>query len=139
MKKVIRLTESDLIRIVKRVISEETGQTLGGCITNYKTQNENWDAFKYVEKDEDDKFFLRKAYKKGFDKFEENRIAIQRVQFITKDGVKTILSSYSLPNQQGLNITADFQDIIPYDKVKGNCPMIKQKLDDGFRKFIKNV
>jgi hypothetical protein len=139
MKKIIRLSESDLIRIVKRVISEETNQTLGECITNYKTANENWDKFEYVD-DDDDKLFLRRAYKKGSNRGEEDRIAIQRIQFIVSNGKKSILSSYSLPDQQGLNTTASFQDIIPYDDdVKDNCPMIKQKLDYGFRNFIKNV
>lgn len=130
MKKVIRLTESDLIRIVKRVISEETGQTLGGCITNYKTQNENWDKFKYNEEDEDDKFFLRRAYKKGSNGGEVNRIAIQKVWF----DEKYILSVYSLPNQQALQLKSSK---ITYDEVKGNnCSLIQQKLDDGFRNFI---
>lgn len=135
MKKIVRLTESDLTNIVKRVINELTEPTLGGCITNYKTANENWDAFRYINKT-DDKFFLRRAYKEGSDGGEVNRIAIQKIRFIIHNEKKSILSSYSLPDQQGPNITAGFHDIIPYDEVKGNCSLIKQTLDNMFKKFI---
>lgn len=56
MKRIVRLTESDLARIVKRVIreQEETKSDLVGKTVNlYKTKNEKQEDFAYKVKIED--------------------------------------------------------------------------------------
>jgi len=73
MKKTIRLTESDLQRIVRRVINEQTGQNLNGCekgfgknFMSYMTNEKNRESFKIENAPDGNSSWLKLTDPTGF-------------------------------------------------------------------------
>jgi len=119
MKRIIRLTESDLIRIVRRVIKEENNQTynlpqiksLEGLLKFLNDLKKKYGSFSdfYYENPNDKKVLLIKdIVKNSFEKF--------MVTDFNKGGGEVPGSdfrygTYVIPNQKCLNKKKDYQEL----------------------------
>jgi hypothetical protein len=116
MKKVIRLTESDLVNIVKRVINEQTEQ--GPIPTEIKKIRISDDAMKYlntnfkanIKQEEDSKTFM--------DKLNDSPIKIKTFMIPTESGYSARIIPVSLEKQLTNSTTFKFS-FEPFDKEHG--------------------
>jgi hypothetical protein len=107
MKKIVRLTESDLVRLVKRVINEQetqgrTSQLAPNDITNFIDRTGNQGCNK--------PFVV--SNNKLFTKFDRKALMVG----VDNNGVYLIFK----PSQQG-SIQSSTRDIVPTNQNIGNC------------------